>query len=392
MKNQAPTRNEQPSLRQKAFWGMMNAIERRLSSDNFIVSNQTPYDEIYSDRIMSVRHYHPLPEAEIGIGDEVIPVSRTRHRTPVVLVPPLAATSIIFDLMPQRSLVRYLLARGFDVYLIDWGEVTADHNDVSLETYVLEWMPAALEAIREDSGEQDLSLYAYCMGGLLALMYAAVSQDAHIRNLVSVASPVDMHQVGIAGRVLSLVYRPAHAIGRGLNLSLLDLPSRFMHVPGWLNSLAFKMTNPVGSLVSYLELLINMWDREYVTVHMTMGQWFDRMVDYPGETIKGMVVHMGLNNRMAKGRMRLGEQQAEFGRINAAILALAGDDDKLVPVRSARHVLDIVSSQDKEFVVVPGGHAGVFAGSKAPGNTWAISADWLADRSDAQTKEEVAHG
>ena len=48
---------------------------------------------------------------------------------------------------------------------------------------------------------------------------------------------------------------------------------------------------------------------------------------------------------------------------------------------AARKVLEIVSSQDKEFCVVPGGHAGVFAGSKAPENTWSISADWLEGRS-----------
>ncbi|TVP59169.1 MAG: alpha/beta fold hydrolase [Halomonadaceae bacterium] len=375
-------KKQQPTLTERAFWSLINAVEKRLFTDNFIVSNQTPYREIHSDRLMSVRHYLPLEEDEILVGDAWEGVNRQRHRTPVVLVPPLAATSIIFDLLPQRSLVRFLLARGYDVYLVDWGEVTAEHSDVSLETYVLEWLPSALEAIREDSGEQELTLYAYCMGGLLSLMYAAVSQDPHIRNIVSIASPVDMHQSGVAGRVLSLVYRPARIVGQLLNISLLDLPARFMHVPGWLNVLAFRLTSPIGSMVSYLELLVNYWDREYVTVHTTVGQWFGKMVDYPGETIKGMVVHMALNNRMARGRMRLGDQQAEFAGIQCALLAFAGADDKLVKVASARHVMDIVSSRDKEFHVVPGGHAGVFAGSRAPANTWALSADWLATRSD----------
>lgn len=377
-----PAPKQQPTLTERAFWSLINAVERHLFTENFIVSNQTPYSEIYSDRLMSVRHYLPLEEDEILVGDAWEGVNRQRHRTPVVLVPPLAATSIIFDLLPQRSLIRFLLARGFDVYLVDWGEVTAEHSDVSLETYVLEWLPAALGAIRKHSGEQELTLYAYCMGGLLSLMYAAVSQDPHIRNIVSIASPVDMHQSGVAGRVLSLVYRPARIVGQLLNISLLDLPSRFMHVPGWLNVLAFRMTSPIGSLVSYLELLVNYWDREYVTVHTTVGQWFGKMVDYPGETIKGMVVHMALNNRMARGRMRLGEQEAEFAGIQCALLAFAGDDDKLVKVAAARHVMEIVSSRDKEFHVVPGGHAGVFAGSRAPANTWALSADWLATRSD----------
>lgn len=374
--------NKQPPSRsEKAFWFVINAIERRLFSDNFIVSNLSPYDVIYRDRIMSVRRYMPLDEDQVIVGDEVIQVEKKQHRVPLVLVPPLAATSMIFDLLPQRSIVRYFLAKGFDVYLIDWGEVTADHSDISLETYVLDWMPAALEQVRKVSGQAEVSIFSYCMGGLLSLMYAAASKDPNIRNIVTVASPVDMHQSGVAGRVLAATYRPAQIVSQVLNLSLMDLPSRYLHIPGWVSSTVFKLTNPMGSIISYWELLVNMWDREYIKTHHTMKQWFDDMVDYPGETIKGMAVHMAINNNMAKGKMRMGDGHADFEKINSAILAFAGDTDKLVSKKAARKVLEIVSSEDKEFCVVPGGHAGVFAGSKAPRNTWEISADWLADRS-----------
>jgi len=373
---------KKPALSQKVVWGMLNAIERHLFSENFIVSNLTPFEEIFCADIVTVRHYLPLEDSHITLGDETLPVSPDRHRTPLVLVPPLAASSMIFDLLPHRSVVRFFLAQGFDVYLIDWGEVTADHSHFSLENYVLEWMPAALQQIRAHSAEQELSCFAYCMGGLMTLMYAAASGDRYIRNLVTVASPVDMHQSGVAGRVLSLVYRPANMISRVLNFSLMDLPARCLHIPGWLNSLIFKMTNPMGSVISSLELLVNFWDREYVKDHTTLRQWFDDMADYPGQTIKEMLVQMGLNNEMASGRLDVGGTEASFNRIKCAVLAFAGTDDKLVSATAAHKVLDIIASEDKEFCVVPGGHAGVFAGSRAPANSWAISASWLAQRSD----------
>ena len=44
--------------------------------------------------------------------------------------------------------------------------------------------------------------------------------------------------------------------------------------------------------------------------------------------------------------------------------------------------MNLVGSRDKRFEEVPGGHAGVFSGSKAPDHAWRISADWLATRSD----------
>lgn len=367
---------------EKAIWSVINSAERKLFGENFIISNLTPYDVIYRDRIMSVRHYLPLEESSVNIGDEVVEVSQQRHRVPLVLVPPLAATSMIFDLMPHRSIVRYFLAKGFDVYLIDWGDVTEDHSDLSLETYVTEWMPAIMQQVRHVSGVKDVSIFSYCMGGLLSLMYAAVSGDKHIKNMITVASPVDMHSSGVAGQVLSVIYRPAQMVSQLMNVSILDLPAKYLHVPGWVNSIAFKLTSPIGNVVNYLELLMNMWDREYLKEHLTMSQWFNEMVDYPGETIKDMAVHMMINNRMAKGKMTIGKAEAEFKKIECSILAFAGDSDKLVSIKAARKALDIVSSEDKEFCVVPGGHAGVFAGGKAPDNVWAISADWLAERSD----------
>ena len=344
-------RSESPSLRQKAYWSLINSLEKRFFKENFVISNQTPFQEIFNESIMSVRHYPALKIKTIQVGDQDMKVMRKKHRIPLVLVPPLAATSIIFDLLPQRSVVKFFLARGFDVYLIDWGTVTARDHDLSLETYVAQWMPAALERIREHSGQQEISIFAYCMGGLLSLMYAAVSQDPNIRNIVTVASPVDMHQSGIAGRVLTLIRRPA------------------------------RLISAIGNLAQRFELLMNLWDREYMKENHTMGTWFNNMVDYPGETIKDMAVHMMINNRMSKGVMRFGNQEASFHNIDCSILAFAGDNDTIVSVQAARKVLDIVSSEDKEFCIVPGGHAGVFAGSKAAANTWTLSADWLAQRS-----------
>tara|TARA_R110001592_G_scaffold175466_2_gene414641 strand:+ start:3764 stop:4894 length:1131 start_codon:yes stop_codon:yes gene_type:complete len=365
----------------KLFWSVVNGIEQYVFAENFIVSNLSPYEEILSEGIMSVRHYHALKESEIEVSGQKIKVNEKHFRVPVVLIPPLAATSMIFDLMPHRSIVRYFLAKGFDVYLIDWGDVTADHTSLSLETYVMDWMPKALESVRQCAKEEELSIFSYCMGGLISLMYLATSNDEHVKNLITVASPVDMHQSGVAGKVLSAIYQPAQTISSILNFSLLDLPVRYFHVPGWTSSLVFKMTNPMGMVINSFEKFLNLWDRDYLEESLTMSQWFDDMVDYPGETIREMSVNMMLNNKMASGRMKVGNAKAEFSRIQSSILAFAGDADKLVSVLAARKVLEIVSSQDKEFCVVPGGHAGVFAGSKAPENTWSISADWLESRS-----------
>jgi polyhydroxyalkanoate synthase len=374
--------SQEPGLIKKALWSVRHGVEQTLFSENFVIADLSPYDVIHADGIMSVRHYQALLDAEIEIAGQTVTVEEPSDRIPVLLVPPLAATSMIFDLMPHRSIVRYFLARGFDVYLVDWGDVTADHSNLSLESYVMEWMPDVVDSVLGHASVKELSIFSYCMGGLLSLMYLATSGDQRVRNLITVASPVDMHQSGLTGKFLSVVYKPAQSISSMLNVSLLDMPAKMFHVPGWVSSVAFKLTNPIGSVINSYEKFLNLWDREYLEESLTMSKWFDDMVDYPGETIKDMAVHMMINNRIASGEMRIGQAKAQFNKIACSILAFAGESDNIVSVKAAHKILDIVSSTDKEFCIAPGGHAGVFAGASAPAHTWALSADWLVERSD----------
>lgn len=367
---------------ERATLWLTHAVEQFTDAGSFVAADQTPYDLVHEQGLLSVRRYRPLEETEILIGDETLAVRRKRHRVPVVLVPPLAADPLNFDLLPQRSLVRYLLAQGYKVYLVDFGSPERDHSHLGLADYTTSLLPEALSAVRKDSRIKDLSLLGYCMGGLFCLIYAGWSRDAHLRNLVTIASPIDAHQVGVAGQLLAAMRGPIRLVRRytGFRIHKLD-PAR-LNVPGWVSSLVFKLTNPLGTLTSYVDLLMNLWDRDYVVQHQSMAAWFNQMHAYPGGIVQDFVVRVGMDNALSKGRVPLGPgQEALLDRIEASLLAIAGSGDKIVTVDSARKVMDIVASADKQFALAPGGHAGVFAGSRAPATTWKLAADFLATRS-----------
>lgn len=356
--------------------------EALLDTEKFVVANRTPYEVIHRKGLLSVRRYPPLTEATIQVGDELRPVRLRRHRVPVVLVPPLAADPLNFDLLPNRSLVRFLLARGFRVYLLDFGSPELDHSHLGLADYTTRMLPEALAAVRKDSGEQELSLLGYCLGGLFCLIYAGWSLDPQLRNIVTIASPIDSHQTGFGGRVVAAMNRTAHLVRSLTPFRIHNIDPQRLNIPGWASSLAFKLTNPRGTLQSYLDLVMNLWDRAYVTEHRTMSRWFNRMHDYPGGIVQDLVVQVGIDNQLAQGRLQMGRgRQARLDQIQCAILAIAGSGDRIVTEESARKLLEIVASHDKRYMVAPGGHAGVFAGRGAPAATWTYAADWLATRS-----------
>lgn len=360
-----------------------HAWERRAHKERFIVSGKTHFQRLCGDDIMEVRYYPHQDVDAFKLDDQLVFPTETRHRTPVLLVPPLGVYGWIYDLMAERSWVRFLNAQGFDVYLVDWGAPSRHHaSELTLENYVNHWMAKAVTAVQQHSGEQQISMVGYCMGGLLCLLYAGAHDQRQIKNLVTIASPLDFHASHFYGKVMkwtsgSIQKTGLHKVARlGKRLA----PEKF-HVPGDVLSVLFKLTNPFAGVVSYFDLVRNLSDRDYVKIHLTKHEWFNNMVDYPGATVQRLVFDFGVSNQLASGKVKLGDHVADLTQIQSNYLAFAGKTDAIVSIRAARKGMELLASTDKTFKVVPGGHAGVFAGGRAREHTWALTAQWLAARS-----------
>lgn len=349
-----------------------------------VKSGRTWFELVHDGDLMSVRYYDLPDEDEIELADgSRLPIERNRHPVPLVVVPPLGVTTEVFDLLPQRSLVRYMAARGFRVYLIDWGRPRREHAHLGLADYADDLFGTAMEKIRRHAGCEDVSLMGWCMGGLLCLLHQGLEQDPHIRNIVTVASPIDMRGAGLLGGVGKAINGPAQLLRRYTALRLDMLGAERLHAPPLLTTLAFKMTDPVGSVTTYWDLVTHLWDREFVESYSTTSDYLNRMLLYPGGVIRDMTVKVAVDNKLAAGRIEVGDRVAELDRISCPLLVFAGETDRLVSPDIARKLVDVVASTDKDFRVAPGGHMGVILGSSAQRIVWAQSADWLAQRSGA---------
>ncbi len=355
-----------------------HAIERRTHPERFIVSDTTAYEAIYTDGMMELRYYPPQDNQTFVLDGDPVTPQVAQHRVPVLLVPPLGVYHWIYDLMAERSWVRFLNAKGFQVYLVNWGAPTHDDAHLGIETYVNQWLNEAVKAVQQHSQQAEISLVGYCMGGLLGLLYAGAYDHGQIRNIVTIASPIDFHVGSLRNRMVKRISQ----LTRRLPLPETLKDAENFHVPGHILARVFKLTNPLAGVVSYIDLVRNLNDRDYVTAHLTTREWFNNMPDYPGATVQQILWDFWLKNRLAQGQITLGETVSDLGTIKSNLLSFAGKSDKIVSIEAARKLMDIVASKDKQFRIVPGGHAGVFAGGKAQEHTWSITANWLAERSD----------
>ena len=359
-----------------------NANDRIFRARDLVLAEQTPYEVVHSNDLVKLRHYLPITQNEVMVDGVPMTVNKNTHKVPLVIVPPLAVNMLIYDLFPERSLVKYFVAQGFDVYLIDWGMPTRKHTHYNLNTYVSEFMPEFLAKVREHSGQQQLSLHGWSMGGIFTLCYTALTHDPDIRNLVILGTPINSHASGAIGKVYQAIERRAEWVRKNTGFRIHNLNPQWLHTPGWANVVGFKMTNPMGSLMGYWELVVKLADRQFVVNHATTSAFLDKMVAYPGGIVQDMMVRIWIDNELAKGYMQLGKNEARLADIQCALWAGAGKSDNMVTKAAVETLMDHVSSSDKEFVVVAGGHMGILSGSKAPSDVWPKVAAWLAVRSN----------
>ena len=365
-----------------------NSLDWLFKRDTLIKSGRTWFELVHDGDLMAVRYYELPDEDEIELVDgSSMPIERKQHPVPLVLVPPLGVTTETFDLMPQRSLVRYMVARGFKVYLVDWGKPRKEHAHLGLLDYCDDMLGVALEKIRRHADTQELSLMGWCMGGLLCLFHQGINKDPGIRNIVTIASPIDVETGrGVSSMVAGAAQAmtgPAQLVSNYSNLRLNTLDPARLSLPDWATTIVFKMTDPVGSVTTYWDLVTHLWDREFVESHSTTSDYLNNMLRYPGGVLKDMAGGVLSENQLASGKMQIRDKVAEVDSIRSNLLAFAGERDNLVPPEVAERSVELVASTDKEFRVAPGGHMGVIIGSKAQGQVWAQSADWLAERSQA---------
>jgi polyhydroxyalkanoate synthase len=134
------------ALNQRAAAFVANGFEWLFRRRNLVKSGRTWFELIHDGDPMAVRFYGLPDEDEIELADgSRMPIERAQHPVPLVLVPPLGVTTETFDLMPQRSLVRYMAARGYRTYLVDWGKPKQEHAHFGLADYADRMFGTALK-------------------------------------------------------------------------------------------------------------------------------------------------------------------------------------------------------------------------------------------------------
>ncbi len=297
--------------------------------------------------------------------------NRRRHAVPLLLVFALINRPHIFDLRPGNSFVEHLIEEGFDVFLLDWGEPGEEDADMGLENYVCDELPWGIRETLRASGQEEVSLVGWCIGGALCAMYAAIEPEGPVRNLALLTTPVDTTGSLYAGWV-----------GRE-SFDVDQIADALPAIPGQGIDFANKMMKPV---TNYWTTYRRLWDqvREGTAKrepYQAMAKWVADNPPFPSRAYREWIRWIYKENRFVRGTIRLRGKQVDLHNIDHNLLVVTAGADHIAPRVGTLPILDMVASADVTHIDRPGGHIGLMAGSKARTAVWPEIVDWLEDRS-----------
>ena len=116
------------------------------------------------------------------------PITEQVHKRPLLIVPPQINKYYVFDLSPDKSLVRFLLRSQVQTFMVSWRNPTKAQREWGLSTYI-EALKEAIEAITDITGSSDLNVLGACSGGattasLLGHYAALGEQKVHAQTLL----------------------------------------------------------------------------------------------------------------------------------------------------------------------------------------------------------------
>ncbi len=322
---------------------------------------------------MDVRSEGCSTRAEVFRTDRTVlwryaPSAPAARLAPLVICYALVNRPYMLDLQPDRSLIRGLLARGLDVYLVDWGYPDRADRGLTLDDYVNRYLGACIDHVRSAHAIPTVNLLGVCQGGTLSICHAALFPE-RVRNLVTMVTPVDFHTDD------NLLAKWAR------RLDVDALVDALGNVPGELLNTAFIALMPLRLTArKYAGLADIADDRAALENFLRMERWIHDSPDQAGEAFRQFIRGFFQENRLMQGSLAIDGRPVDPRRIACPVLNIYASEDHLVPPSASRPLAGLVASRDYTPLEFQGGHIGIYVSRSAQELLPRTIAEWLRDR------------
>jgi putative long chain acyl-CoA synthase len=318
----------------------------------------SPYQVAAEHRVYRLRRYYPDATGE-----------QAPARPAVLLVPPLMLAAEIYDVSPATSAVTLLHQAGVDPWVVDFGAPEREEGGLerTLADHVLA-VSDAVDRVREATG-RDVHLAGYSQGGMFCYQVAAYRRNNGLGSVITFGSPVDTR--------LGMPFGLPEELASGLAALIVDVFSRSA-LPAWFSRNGFLLLDPVKSIRSRIEFVMQLHDREALLAREGQRRFLegDGWVAWPGPALAEFVGQFVAHNRLLEGGFVIDERLLTLADIRCPILSVVGTVDEIAPPAGVRAIRSAAPRADVYELALRAGHFGLVVGSTANALTWPTVAAW----------------
>jgi polyhydroxyalkanoate synthase len=317
--------------------------------------------------------YGATQREEVWRDGKVVLYRFVGDRKPTAKVPLLIAYALVnrpymVDLQADRSLVKGLLARGEDVYVLDWGYPDRSDRFLTLEDYIQRFLGGAVDHLRERFGLDAINLLGICQGGAFSLCYSSLNPNK-VRNLVTMVTPVDFHTED------NMLSNWVQSMDVDLFVDTLG------NVPADLMNYCYLMLKPFRlNMQKYVGLVDILDDKKALEDFLRMEKWIFDSPDQAGEAFRQFLKQFYQGNGFVNGGIDIGGREVHLGLVEMPVLNIYAEQDHLVPPAASRALKELVGTEDYTELSFRGGHIGIYVSGRAQHEVPQTIHDWLGAR------------
>ncbi len=274
------------------------------------------------------------------------PTTEKVHKTPLLIFPPWINKFYILDLKEQNSLVKWVTDQGYTLFMVSWVNPDPSYKDVGMEHYVEEGYLAAINEVKEITGEKQINAVGYCIAGTtLSLTLSLLKQrgDTSVKSATFFTALTDFSDQG--------EFRPflTDDFIEGIEAETKDkgmLPSIIMA-----RTFSFLRSNDLVYGPAVKSYMMGETPPAFDLLY-----WNGDGANLPAKMAMQYLRGLCQGNQLADGGYDLLGHHLVLDEVDVPICAIACETDHIAPWKDSYRGIQKMGAKDKTFIMTQSGH------------------------------------